>query len=243
MKSGKLKSNRSRPKQQAVSSRNRFIRLATFGTVGLGVMGTVRAETVITFGGFQGDNTDIASIPNYGDNVAVRSDDYDASIGPSGIFGTPSITLDWIGSGWDTYTAWDGRGNVAQTDFNDGATLSIVFTPSAPYAVQLGSFQLDEWAGGGDGQITWSVAGATSGTLASGNWTMSNSGGRSLVSPNATGLAGEAVTLSFTLGSGAPSYFALDNLAFAQVPEPSTLALAALGALGLGAAAMRRRRA
>jgi MYXO-CTERM domain-containing protein len=44
------------------------------------------------------------------------------------------------------------------------------------------------------------------------------------------------------LNSGRPSYFALDNLTFDQVPEPSTLALGVLPAVALGAAAMRRRR-
>jgi hypothetical protein len=41
------------------------------------------------------------------------------------------------------------------------------------------------------------------------------------------------------LVSGLPSYIALDNLTFQQVPEPSTIAL---GLLGLGALALRRLR-
>ena len=104
------------------------------------------------------------------------------------------------------------------------------------------SFELDEWAGGGVGSITWAVAGPSSGVLATGTWTMTDAGGRSLISPNVVGLGGEALTLSLQLNTGGASYFALDNLTFAQVPEPSTLGLGLAGALALGAAAMRRRR-
>jgi hypothetical protein len=199
------------------------------------------AETTITFGGFQADNTPIASLPGFGDNVNASSADYNVSAGVAGIVGTPDITIDWLGQ-WDTYTSWDGRGNVGQTDFNGGNPISIMFTPSSGFGVRLGSFELDEWAGGGSGDITWSIAGSISGPLGTGNWTMSNAGGRSLVSPNISGVAGESLTLSFNLNTGSGSYFALDNLSFDQVPEPSTLALGALGAAALGATAMRRRR-
>jgi hypothetical protein len=118
-----------------------------------------------------------------------------------------------------------------------------VLTPTAGFGVRLASFDLDEWQGGGDGNITWSVTGATSGALASGNFAMANTGGRKTVSPGVSGQLGEVLTLSLQLNTGGPSYFALDNLTFAQVPEPSALALGALGAVGaLGAAAMRRRK-
>ena len=113
---------------------------------------------------------------------------------------------------------------------------------STAFAVRLGSFHLDEWAGGGDGSITWTITGLNSGALASGVWNMSNAGGRSLVSPGVTGQLGEGLILNLQLNSGMGSYFALDNLTFAQVPEPSTLALGAWGvATAWGAAAMRRR--
>ena len=220
-----------------------LVKLAVCGTVGLGAAQDASADTLITFGGFTGDNTRIDSIIGYGDNVSANSADYSVSLGQGGVVGTPDITLDWLGQ-WETYTLWDGRGNVAQSDFN-GGTLSLLFTPTPSTAVRLVSYDLDEFVGGGSGSIVWSVFGPTSGTLANGNWTMSNAGGRSLVSPNVTGLLGESLTLTLTLNSGAPSYFALDNLIFDQVtpvPEPSTIALGALGALAFGAAAMRRRR-
>lgn len=220
-----------------------LVKLAMCGTVGLGVAQNASADTLITFGGFSADNISIGSIIGYGDNVSANSADYTVSLGMGGVVGTPNITLDWLGQ-WDTYTAWDGRGNVAQSDFN-GGTLSLLFTPTASTAVRLVSYDLDEYAAGGPGSIAWSISGSASGAMTNGNWTMGDAGGRSLVAPNVTGQFGESLTLTLTLNSGAPSYFALDNLTFDQlapVPEPSTLALGALGALAFGAALMRRRK-
>ena len=124
-----------------------LIKLATYGAVGLGAVSHSWAETVITFEGFLSPNTDISSIPGYGDNVSANSADYTVSPGLFGVVGTPNITLDWLGSHWDTYTGWDGRGSVAQSDFDlgVGGTVSITFTPSGGAGVRLLSFQLDEW--------------------------------------------------------------------------------------------------
>lgn len=247
MKRGKMKLGGPTSKGKGLSQLFKF---AAYGTLGLGAAGDSLAETVITFGGFSGNNIDINTIPGFGDNISANSADWEIRAGRIGIVGTPGITLDWLGaalpapnrSGWDTYTAWDGRGNVAQTDFNVGPALSLLFAPSADSAVRLISFELDEWAGGGAGSIAWSLSGTVSGLMASGNWTMSEPGGRDGIFPDKSGLVGENLILSFSLNSGLPSYFALDNLAFDQVPEPSTCALGALGAVALGAAAMRRRR-
>jgi hypothetical protein len=224
----------------------RILKFAAYGALGLGAVANSNAETVITFGGFTANNIDINTIPGFGDNVMAGSADYTVGSGRFGIVGTPNITLDWLGSGWDTYIEWDGRGNVGQTDFGDGgglgSSLSILFAPSVGAGVRLVSFDLDEWAGGGDSSITWTIDGAVSGRLATGNWTMSDAGGRSSLFPDVTGGVGENLTLTLKLNGGAPSYLALDNLTFDQVPEPSTWALGALGAAALGAAAMRRRR-
>jgi len=238
MKRGKMKLGRPIPKASRLSQ---ALKLAACGTLGLGTAHS-RAESTITFGGFTADNVPIATIPDYGDSITTGSADWTVSAGIARIVGTPNITLDWVGGGWDSYTAWDGRGNVGQTDFNAGPEMSLLFTPSAGAAVHIDSFQIDEWAGGGDGLIHWSVFGSTSGVLANGDWTMSTAGGRSTLNPEVTGRPGESLNLLFELGSGAPSYFAIDNLSFDQVPEPSTFAIGALGAADLGAAAMRRRR-
>jgi hypothetical protein len=224
----------------------RKARPVTLKAVGLGVVGlsalqSANATTQITFGGFTSDNVDISTLTGYGSNVSANSADYTVSLGATGITGTPNIGLTW-GVGYQTYTAWDGRGNVGQTDFNVATNISLTFTPAAGNAVLINSFVLDEWAGGGTLNLDWSIFDSV-GTLASGNWTRST-GGRDTIT---TGLGvgnvrpGEAVTLRFAINSGSPSYVALDNLTFDQVPEPSAVALGALG-LGLGALAMRRRR-
>ena len=217
----------------------KWVKWAACGTVGLGLPHDTSAATLVTFGGFPADNIPISTLPDYGDNVTADSADYIVSPGIANVVGTPDITLDWF-SQWDTYTNWDGRGNVAQCDFNGGVVASIQFTPSLSSAVRLVSFDLDEWAAGGAGSIAWDVSDST-GMRASGTWTMTDAGGRSAITPGVTGLLGDPLTLNLTLVSGAPSYFALDNLTFDQVPEPSTLVLV-LPAMGLGAAAMRRRR-
>ena len=221
---------------------------SSFKAVGLGVAGLaaaqgVQATTEITFEGFTGDNVDISTLPGYGSNVSASNSDYAVSLGATGVLGTPDITLTW-GVGYQTYTAWDGRGNVAQTDFNFGNPITLTLTPSASTGVLITSFNLDEWDGGGVMSVSWDIS-DTSGSLASGTWNKDDPGGRDTV---VTGLTlgdvnvGAPVTLSFNLNSGLVSYIALDNLIFDQVPEPSTLALALLGGVGLGAAAMRRRR-
>lgn len=231
-----------RSRQKVPTSRADVLKLAALGSAGLGLICGARADSIITFEGFTGNNVPINTIPGFGDNIAVTTPDYVATPGLGGVLGTPDIFLDWVGT-WDSYTGWDGRGSVGQSDFNGGPMVSILFVPSASFAVRLASFDLDEWAGGGDGSIAWSVAGANSGLLASGNWTMSTAGGRNTIAPGVNGQVGESLTLSLQLNSGVPSYFALDNLTFAQVPEPSAIGLGILAAAGaLGAAAMRRRK-
>jgi len=233
-----MKSTRRRIGKPATDVR----KLAVLGGAGLGLICGAKADSTITFQGFTDNNTSISSLPGYGDNISLSTPDYIASLGLGGVLGTPNISLDWLGQ-WDTYTGWDGRGSVGQSDFNGGSPISILFTPTPDLAVRVASFDLDEWQGGGDGNISWSLTGSTSGELATGNFVMNTAGGRKTISPGVTGQVGEAVTLSLQLNSGGPSYFALDNLTFAQVPEPSALALGALGAVGaLGAAVMRRRK-
>lgn len=231
-----------RNRQNTRRSRPDVLKLAALGSAGLGLVCGAKADSLITFEGFTTINIPINSIPGFADNISVSTPDYIASLGLGGILGTPDISLEWVGQ-WDSYPGWDGRGSVGQTDFNGGPMVSILFMPSASFAVQLASFDLDEWAGGGDGSIAWSVAGLNSGLLASGNWTMGTAGGRTTIAPGVNGQLGETLTLSLQLNSGGPSYFALDNLTFAQVPEPSAIGLGVLAAAGaLGAAAMRRRK-
>jgi hypothetical protein len=163
---------------------------------------------------------------------------------------TVETALTWHAD-WDQYADWDGRGDVYQVDQR---VLDIVFAPASPnIKITIDSFELDEWAGGGDTSAMWSVTGSSSGLLASGTWTDKNTandpndqGGRTLTSPMATGAPGETLTLLFdhSASAGFISYLAMDNLTFSSmiIPEPATAVMAWLGVGGLGALAMRRKR-
>jgi hypothetical protein len=131
---------------------------------------------------------------------------------------------------------------------------SIMFAPTSPnIRVWINSFELDEWAGGGNTTAAWRISGSTAGEFASGIWTDKNTandpsdmGGRTLVTPSAIGIPGETLTLTFdhSASGGLISYLAMDNLTFTSIviPEPATAVMAWLGVGGLGALAMRRKR-
>jgi hypothetical protein len=210
--------------------------LACAGSVPL-----ARGTTVITFEGFTTNNVDISSITGYGDNVGSDSADYTVSLGMGGEFGTPDLQIDWI-EGWDTYTGWDGRGSVGQIDYNAVSNpIVLMIDPSDITAGRVIGFDLDVWSGGTPAQIDWSVTGPISGTLASGSWTRATAGRDTIVLPGvgAIGQVGESLSVNFLHVAGLPSYLAIDNFIFDQVPEPSA---PLLGGLALGAAALRRRR-
>lgn len=215
-------------------------------SVGLAAMRSAQAETTITFDGAGlVDNKDMPQ--SYGDFASTSGNGINVSMGLD-VVGTPNIDLTWgpgTGDVVDWYASWDGRGSVAQLDYNinSGAPISITLTPNSNYGVLIDSFDMDEWDGGGNMSVDWSIS-DTSGILASGNWQRST-GGRDTISTGLTAAninMGQPVELTFTGLSGTGSYFAIDNLTFDQVqavPEPATLALMALG---LGAVAMRYRR-
>jgi hypothetical protein len=169
---------------------------------------------------------------------------------------TAEATLDWPANlmdfeyMWEQYADWDGRGDVYQVNQTTG---NISIAPVSPtIKITLESFEFDEWGGGGDTSALWSVTGSVSGVLASGNWTDKNTandpadaGGRTLITPNATGAPGESLTLAIDHSAGGyVSYLAIDNLTFLSmvVPEPATAVMAWMGVGGLGALAMRRKR-
>jgi hypothetical protein len=215
-------------------------------SVGLATMRSAQAETTIIFDGAGlVDNKDMPQ--SYGDFASTSGNGINVNAGLD-VVGTPNIGLTWgpgTGDVVDWYASWDGRGSVAQLDYNinSGAPISITFTPDSAYGVLLNSFDMDEWAGGGSMSVDWSVSDAN-GILASGNWARST-GGRDTIFTGLTAAdinVGQPVELTFTGLSGQGSYFAIDNLTFDQVqavPEPTTLALMALG---LGAVVIRCRR-
>ncbi len=220
------------------------------------------ATTRITGNGFAANNTDLNSIPGFGSNVSATGPDWLATVGVGGYLGTPNISMTW-GAGYQTYTGWDSRGNVIQTDFNtatNSAGIDITWTPAPGIGVLVTRFDLDEYGGGGasysgNNIINWSLTDGL-GTLAAGVWDQRNAvndplhaGGRDIILTGLTAGSvniGQAVTLRLTFNNGGgPSYLAMDNLTFDQigtvVPEPTAATLGLLGA-GLGAMAMRRRK-
>ncbi|BDS06008.1 hypothetical protein NT6N_10480 [Oceaniferula spumae] len=207
--------------------RNKLLRLAASSAAGLAMAQAVSAATILT-GQAGANNAGIDS--NHGSNAV----------------GTPNVTLTWDNGGvWEVYNDWDAEaGNLVYQVDGDGAgtvTHQIVLTPDAGWNVILSSFDVDDWAGGGgDSSLDWDVTGSVSGSIDSGTYTQPD-GTKSALAFNVTGSNNETLTLSITQTGGFSSYLAMDNLSFDQVavPEPSS---ALLGAIGLGAMAMRRRR-
>lgn len=141
--------------------------------------------------------------------------------------GTPDIVLTWSGN-WDQWSPWDGRGDVYQIEGAFvGSPLTITLDPGPGQRVRISSFDLDEWIGGGNTEVGWTVTGPVSGSLARGQWDDFNAandpadnGGRATISPQVTGANGEALTIAFEQTDGDRTYLALDNLSFDQVAAP-----------------------
>lgn len=217
--------------------------------------------TVLTNDGFTDDNQPIPGTINYeqpnqtstyGSNVSGPGMNWTVAPGVSEILGTPDISLLWSTGLFQTYTNWDGRGNVVQLDSFTPPIQSpifhILFTPTAEFAVSLVSFDLDAWAGSPDGDVVveWTLSNATS-SLIYGSGQFSKPallGGRETIFVNYTGLAGQPLLLTFHQTGGDGSYLALDNLTFDQVvavPEASTTAFVGVGLAALAIAGRRRR--
>lgn len=239
---------------------SKLLRLASSGAAGLALAQSVHAATLLQFTNIGANGGNPRMDDTYGDNVTASNPTTGivTTLGVDGITGTPDIALAYnsvavptTGS-WDSYSGWDGGRSVLQTEYSStGAnTLTMTFTPTATAGVLINSFSLDEYTGGGNSVVAWSIKnGAT--TIVSGTWNdfsdaIGGNGGQSTVNTGmtfaqATANGGSVLTLQLVLQSGRGSYQALDNLSFDQVtvPEPSS---ALLAAAGLGAAAMRRRR-
>jgi exonuclease III len=194
-----------------MKTRTQFLPLAALAGLAIAT-GSAGAATILT--GVVPTSTNSAVPVDHGSNASA----------------TPTIALNWAGN-WDQYTNWDGRGDAYQIENASVASpVEIVLTPDPGYAVNLVSFDLDEWVGGGNTTLNWTIYGSTSDTLASGTWDdfsiandPADAGGRSTIRPNLTGADGEALTLSFAQTRGSGTYLAMDNLTFDQVlPAPDT---------------------
>lgn len=209
----------------------KLLRLAATGTIGGALVNSVHAETLLQFGGtFDLGANDSAMEEDYGDNVSASDAETGvvATAGVQGVVGTPGITLEYnpnSGPGFfDSYPAWDGRGSVLQTQYDNG-DLNLEFTPSASVGVLITSFDLDEYAGGGATVVNWSITNVdTTAVIVSGVWNDFEiaDGGSSTVATGMTeaqALAnvGSVLSLNLVLAGGTGSYQALDNLVFDQV--------------------------
>jgi hypothetical protein len=228
--------------------------------------GRADAATIITNGGFTGNNTfPLPGDSAYGSNVATGDAYFSVFPGQEGIVGTPNIAVLMNSSftngrfdngRFDGWGVWPNTTLQLPTrkvlQFDSSASgpnrnWSILFTPESGYDVALTSFVLDAAdttpAGSvGSTNWNWSAVGTTSGTLASGTWARTTIG-RDTISVNARGASSEPVSLNFTFNSGAGNYVGLTDISFDQVvavPEPASLAAAA-AVVALGLAGARRR--
>ena len=229
--------------------RTRLGRLKPAALVAVGVVlgRGAQADTVLDFNALPpGQVNNAQIIAGFGSNAGASS----PGVSVSG-FGTPDISLTFGssvgGSGgsatrWDYYidTVWSAGQLNGSTN---GAFHSILFTPIPSAAVSLNSFDFHPYYVSAETfNYSWSVLdGLTALTGGSINFT-SDATKNHPVNINFTGGPGQALTLRIdrTGGTGSGQNIAVDDVSFAQVPEPGTLALLTLGGLwGLGTLARR----
>lgn len=217
-------------------NRSKLLKLAATGASGVAMAHAVQGATILT-GDSQANNDAVMS--NHGSNAP----------------GTPNIAVTWSpvdANGWQSYTdgGWTNPSPIVDTGTGlyqmdnaiDGASYTIQLAPDAGFNAILSSIDFNVYNNGGAFNIDWSVTGSSSGLLDSDTFVAPTDANTTLSFGDLTGTGSESLllTLNIGAGSGIGSYLAADNIAFDQVPEPST---ALLGLTTLGTLAMRRRRA
>jgi len=202
--------------------RNKLKLLSTLA-VGVVLGRGAQADTILTFDAAPpGQAFNEVPIPGFGDNAGSSRPGVDV-LG----FGTSGISLDFRGSGgatrWEYYI--DGVWSAAQLNGSTiGSFHAIDFTPSPTAAVAIKSFNFHPYYLSSETyNYAWSVrAGAT--ILASGTISFEADASKNHpVAVDYTGNLGQTLTLQVdrTGGSGSGQNIAVDDIRFAQLPEPA----------------------
>jgi hypothetical protein len=224
--------------------RSKLGRLRPYAIVAIGiVLGRgAQADTIITFDAGVANNTAITA--PFGSNVSASG----PGVSVVGL-GTPGIGLTWGGgpgatARWEYYN--DAVWSAGQLNGStNGFFHSILFTPTPSVAVTLDSLNFHPYYIDPSETFNygWSVLDGTT-VLTSGSINFSSDATKNHpVNINFTGNIGEALTLRLDRigGTGSGQNIAVDDVRFAQVPEPSTLALFSMGCLAGIAARVRWR--
>ena len=202
--------------------------------------------TVLTFDSTFGTG----GIAAYGDRVSATSQGgatYGAASG-----WTPNVTLDFnTQQGYGPPSLWSaGYGGNSSLNWalghgNYDVPFELVLTPDAGYEVRLETFSYATWSSGTyrTGIRVWDDLGSFDApNLFSMNLRLLPN--QSFGSPSLAGKSTQGAVHFHLSNLGSVG---IDNLVFSQtagaVPEPHTLALAALGLVGLASGSQRRRRA
>jgi hypothetical protein len=216
-------------------------KLRKFSPVAIAAIGVVlgrgaQAATIIDFNTLPaGQPHNGAILQTFGDNASVSSPGVTVVGG-----GTPNIGLTWNSTGgrWDYYI--DSVWSAGQLDnSNIGDLHNLVLTPQAGFSVSLNSFNFHPYYVSEERfTYEWSVLNGSTvrktGTVAFG----SDATKLHPVNIDFIGNPGEELTLqlrriaSTLTGAqveGDPADLAIDDISFAQIPEPSTIALLGWG--------------
>ncbi|MCA9240754.1 MAG: PEP-CTERM sorting domain-containing protein [Planctomycetales bacterium] len=230
---------------------NRYI--TTLGFLGaLFTLAGFSHATVIGFGQLGGSNTTIPAA--LASNAVADGNGFVVSNGA-----TPNVALAWDAA-WDIHTsnffapieaqtvgggAWDNEGDIPRIAQLDAGTHTINFSADPGYAVVLNSFDFGHTAETA-GTTNWDLTLTDTGSNVV--WSQAVefvNGSVVTVTPNFTGAFGASYLLTFNRTGetyGSNGRHAVDNLSFnqVQVPEPASVALFGLAALGLGALGRRK---
>ncbi|HMO15150.1 MAG TPA: PEP-CTERM sorting domain-containing protein [Pirellulaceae bacterium] len=222
---------------------------------------SIQAQTTtIGFGQLGPSNTTVPV--NLGSNATVDGNGFIVSGG-----GTPGIALTWDhgrpSNEWDIHTsnffaplenqtvgggAWDNEGGIPRVGQLDFGLHTILFSADVDAALRLNSFDFAHTGETATGTTAWllTLTDESLNTVWSQNVNFSNTLGGDVftIAPNFTGLLGQDYLLTFERISqsyASNGRHAIDNLSFSQVPEPSSIYLFGLMAIGMVCRRSRRK--